>query len=379
MAKRKTNEQFIKEVYELVGDEYEFLQEYINTHTKIKCRHNKCGYEWKVRPNDFLNNGSRCPECRKIERASKQRKTHEEFINELEDIHPNKYEVLGKYKRYHDKIKVKCKDCGYISERSASNLLRNGCPNCSGIRPITQEEFESDIKELWDGVYKVVGEYINSDTPVETLCKNCNKTWFARPYNLKTGYGCPNCAGNAQKTTEDFKNDIYSIVGNEYDVLGEYINNKVDILIRHNECGYEWMIRPSSFLSDGVRCPLCTNSRGENAITNLLDNKNIKYIREYRFDDCRNERPLPFDFYLPDYNLLIEYDGEQHFMPKTYGGISDEQARWNLKEQQKRDNIKTQYCKDKGIELLRIPYWEFSNIEKIVCEKLNMLIPSQAS
>ena len=77
---------------------------------------------------------------------------------------------------------------------------------------------------------------------------------------------------------------------------------------------------------------------------------------------------LPFDFYLPQYNLIIEYDGEQHFKPiSVFGG---EDAFWTTVTH---DAIKNQYCEDNDIDLLRIPYWEFDNIEKLIKDKLNGL------
>ena len=74
---------------------------------------------------------------------------------------------------------------------------------------------------------------------------------------------------------------------------------------------------------------------------------------------------MPFDFYLPDFNILIEYDGQQHFKPIDFAGKGEEWAIKNMLETQRRDNIKTQYCKDNNIKLIRIPYFEFENIEQI--------------
>ena len=70
---------------------------------------------------------------------------------------------------------------------------------------------------------------------------------------------------------------------------------------------------------------------------------------------------MPFDFYLPAYNLCIEFDGEQHFKSiKHFGGEK------RLSIQKIKDNIKTEYCKNNNIKLLRIPYYDFNNIEKIL-------------
>ena len=97
----------------------------------------------------------------------------------------------------------------------------------------------------------------------------------------------------------------------------------------------------------------------------VVHNNNIQYISQYRFDDCKNIRTLPFDFYLPDYNTCIEYDGELHYKAVDYFG-GDEA----LSNTQFRDDIKTQYCLNNNIRLIRIPYWEFNNIDKILSETL---------
>ena len=84
-------------------------------------------------------------------------------------------------------------------------------------------------------------------------------------------------------------------------------------------------------------------------------------------------KTLPFDFYIPDLNICIEYDGEQHFEPVDFGGKGKEYAEKRFKAQQKRDNIKTEYCKNNNIKLIRIPYWEFDNVENILKQELNIL------
>jgi very-short-patch-repair endonuclease len=109
-------------------------------------------------------------------------------------------------------------------------------------------------------------------------------------------------------------------------------------------------------------CPKCQVSRGEQKIADYLNTKCIKYIWEYRI-----ENQLRFDFYLPDINVAIEYDGEQHFKPILYYGGHDK-----LKETQQRDKKKNRYCQKVGIKLIRIPYTEFDKIDKILQKELNV-------
>jgi very-short-patch-repair endonuclease len=111
----------------------------------------------------------------------------------------------------------------------------------------------------------------------------------------------------------------------------------------------------------GSGCPSCNESYGEKSIAAWLEEKCLEYKRQKRWSKCRDKNPLPFDFYIPSLNLAIEYDGEQHFVPKECWGGTEE-----FDKIQRRDKIKTQFCLDEGIELLRINYTE--NIEeKLIC------------
>jgi len=110
-----------------------------------------------------------------------------------------------------------------------------------------------------------------------------------------------------------------------------------------------------------------TLSKGEDIIKGYLNKLNIKYRQEESLG-CKNPKTncqLYFDFYLFDYNLCIEYDGEQHYEPLRFkNGIE------LLKKVQYRDKIKNQFCKANNIKLLRIPYWKQGNIEQILTAKL---------
>lgn len=90
------------------------------------------------------------------------------------------------------------------------------------------------------------------------------------------------------------------------------------------------------------------------------------------FLDCCNIKPLPFDFYLPEYNVCIEYDGIQHFEPTRFNKkMTIEEANDNFIQQKFRDEIKNNYCKNNNIKLLRIPYTEYDNIEKVINKYLS--------
>ena len=132
MTRRKTNKEFEKEVYELVKDEYTFLEEYVTSKTKIEVKHNTCSHEWKVQPGEFLR-GSRCPKCSmKFKRSGSKRKTHKQFTSEVYELVGDEYSFLDKYKNYITPLKVKHHVCGEIYNVTPACFFQGRrCPNCS--------------------------------------------------------------------------------------------------------------------------------------------------------------------------------------------------------------------------------------------------------
>lgn len=143
-------------------------------------------------------------------------------------------------------------------------------------------------------------------------------------------------------------------------------------IIQCKKCGKQYKVIPSQLISQKRRrgnspCScwtVCRNSKGALLIESILQDKNIKYIKEYHFLDCLSDTGsyLYFDFYLPDYNCCIEYDGEQHFSPNKKFAYSEQEAIDKFYKQQRYDKIKNQYCDDNHIKLIRIPYYDYKNI-----------------
>lgn len=124
------------------------------------------------------------------------------------------------------------------------------------------------------------------------------------------------------------------------------------------DCGNECVVSIDCLRSGYTSSCGCIQSRCENIIDIFMKKNGIKYQRQKIFIGCEDIRPLPFDFYLPEHNLAIEYDGEFHYKIMPLGN--------DLEGQQRRDAIKTKYCEENDIILLRIPYWEKDNIEPIL-------------
>ena len=137
------------------------------------------------------------------------------------------------------------------------------------------------------------------------------------------------------------------------------------------DCGNEIITASICLVGGHTHSCGCLNSYYNSYIALLLTNMNITYQPEYVVKI--NDTNYRYDFYLPDYNLIIEYDGEQHYFPVNFGGWDELELHKKFKATQEHDQIKTQYCADNNINLLRIPYWEKQNIETIIYNHLQRL------
>ena len=123
------------------------------------------------------------------------------------------------------------------------------------------------------------------------------------------------------------------------------------------------------FRTSNVPCHFCNITSGELKIHEYLLRRHINHIPQYSFDDCVSINKLRFDFYLPEFNTCIEYDGQQHYFPVNFNGSNDNGIS-DFENTQKRDQIKNDYCQKNNIKLIRIPYWEYNDIENILSAKL---------
>lgn len=177
------------------------------------------------------------------------------------------------------------------------------------------------------------------------------------------GQRCPYCANEHRNdyrklTLEFIKEQLgkegYTLLTTKY----ENAHQKLEVICPH---GHKTNTMTWNNFQQNKRCSKCSESKGEKRIMSYLDDNNILYIIQYKFEDCKFKRVLPFDFYLPDYNICIEYDGELHYKIKKNRGGFDGFVNGII-----RDTIKNEYCKNNNIKLIRIPYWKFDEIEKIL-------------
>lgn len=243
---------FVGDVKRLVGDEYTVLGEYINNRTKIILVHNKCGYHWDVKPAHFLS-GSRCPKC-----SHKIPYDNESFKERVFELVEDEYEVLGDYVNSREKILFRHNTCGHAFFMAPNNFVQgNRCPKCSKRIRYTTESFCEKVAELVGDEYTVLGEFVNAQTKIHMLHNRCGTEFDITPSSFIQGHRCSKCAGVKKYTTSSFKQKVAELVDDEYVVIGEYVNNKTKIKMRHSFCGYEFEMKPNHFLS-GARCAKCS-------------------------------------------------------------------------------------------------------------------------
>jgi hypothetical protein len=299
---------------------------------------------------------------------------HEDFVKRLNIINPN-IEVLGTYVKAREKIKVGCKIDGHEWYATPDNLLRGyGCPKCAG-KTRTTESFKEELKKI-NPFIVILGEYVTNATKIKCYCKLHNYIFYARPSDLLRGKGCKYCKAEKLKeaqrmTQEEFERKLF-IVNQNIRVIGKYIDSHTKVLVRCLECGREWEIIPNNVFNRGLKCTCGkkeNTSKGEMLIFDVLEKYNINFVYQFSYDDLLgiNGGLLSYDFYLPKYNLLIEFQGEQHEHPVKYFGGEERFFR-----QQEHDKRKREYAKLNNINLLEIWYYDFDNIESILQEKLQL-------
>ena len=231
----------------------------------------------------------------------------------------------------------------------------------------TKDQFIQDAIKVHGNLYdysKV--EYINDSTKVIITCK-VHGDFLQKPDHHLSNQGCPICAyqKRAHSTRRSFQktiDDCNKVHNNKYDYSKVvYINNKTKVCIICPEHGEFWQnIINHLFCKTG--CPKCAQySKGEKSIERWLTKKGFFFISQKRFKECKNKKPLPFDFYLPEMKTCIEYDGEQHFMKRS---------RWYSNQIVINDKIKNEYCLLNSIRLIRIPFWKRDFIPQILTEVL---------
>lgn len=357
--RKKTDEEFKVQVYELVKNDYTFLEPYKDARTPITVRHNACGAEYKVTPDNFLR-GKRCSHCSHV--RNKNRRTMTNKINA--ELSKHGEHLVTPFENTKTMMLIRCDRCGLKFKRSYDAYKNHKeCPFCSNDKvkvPWDTPTFSWYVNHITGGQYELMSDYHSVGVNVKIMHKQCGHIYEVLPLNFLKGDRCPyekyqRVARTQNMGNEEFQRRVKELVGEEYEPVGQYATARKPILMKHNKCGNIWETTPDNFLR-GHGCPICKESNGEKAVAKYLAAHNITFIRQKKFEGCRIKYMLPFDFYLPKQNMCIEYDGEQHFHPIRFFGGEEK-----FKYTHYRDLYKNRFCKEHQIKLIRIKYTEDVN------------------
>lgn len=283
----------------------------------------------------------------------RERKTTKQFIKDAKKIHGDRYDYsLTEYVGAHNKVKIICSIHGIFEQKPSNHLSGYNCTLCNNAYHLNTKKFIEKSNEIHNFKFDYsLLNYKNNRSKVKIICP-IHGIFEQNAANHLVGRGCKKCdVFNRTVTLDEFVLKSNKIHNNKYDYsLVEYVNNETKIKII---CPIHGIFEqtPLNHISQKQGCPICKESRGEKEISEILKNLNIKFEREYKFEDCRNKNLLPFDFYLLDYNSCIEFDGSQHFKLNEFFGGAE-----GFKKIVKNDQIKNEYCKNNNIRLIRIRY-----------------------
>lgn len=235
------------------------------------------------------------------------------------------------------------------------------------MKKLTTDSFILKSKDIHGDKYDYsTVSYINSHTKVKITCL-IHGIFEQKPYCHLNGEGCRKCSDNLKFQKRRHNNHIFierakKIHGDKYDYsIVNYKNARTKIEIICPNHGIFKQTTPHHL--NGAGCPTCKSSKGEMIIEKILLENNINYIRQHVFNNCKNIKVLPFDFYLPEHNTCIEYDGRQHFEPiELWGG--KESLEYTINN----DSIKETYCSENNIKLVRVNYKD--DVQKILINKI---------
>jgi hypothetical protein len=305
--------------------------------------------------------------------------TTQEVIERFKNIHGSTYDYsLVNYQGDSKKVKIICRHHGVFEQQPASHgRQKQGCPKCSRerVNNIVKTRLIGNDKFI-ERIEKIFGKnkfdysklyYQGAHKDVTLICKDCGNVETKDPRSFYCGYGCLKCRPKKrnpkQVTKKQFIERAKKIHGEKYDyskVSYVTLYNEVEIICPKHGSFYQ---KPTVHIHAKSNCPECNVSKGEEIIGIWLNSKEIKY--EFQYKVRINNSNHYYDFYLPDYNIMIEFNGLQHYKPiKFFGGQE------GFSYLQERDKIKERYCLENQIKLLILKYND--DIEDILNKTLNV-------
>lgn len=281
-----------------------------------------------------------------------------EFQQKVAAVHDDI--IVLEYRQRENPARVRHAGCGNEYDIMPRVLLTGcKCPYCDkSSKTKSHEDFGKKVAALTGGDYTLLPEprWVASTQKVRLRHESCGHEYDVKPQLFINGRRCAVCAGKRKRTQEVFETQVLDAVGTEYKVLGTYVNGETPIMMQHVQCGHEWEVRPANFLNRATRCPACctinTRSKGHEMIKGVLERLEVAFREEARIiRSPETGRFFAFDFFIPDKQVAIEFDGRTHFEETRFVTRKE-----GLAAQQRRDILKTETALANGISILRMDY-----------------------
>lgn len=294
-------------------------------------------------------------------------------LEKANELNPD-IEILDPYINLTTSMNCYCKKHNYPTRKTMQQIFKGqgcyycGCEKLSKSSFLSQDIVQSNISKINPHVKLI--EYKGATQQLKCYCNKHNKYFYKGYYALShnKNSGCDLCyAENIRENQgmgiDEFRNRLKK-VHPELNVVGEYMNYTTPIEVYCTTHEYTFYSRPVDLLKRTKCCDKSKYNYKEEQVCNFIEETyGFTVTRQKQFNDCKDKRVLPFDIYLDDYNVLIEYQGEQHYKPVMFSSETLEEAIEKFEYTKKHDAIKEQYCINNNIPLIKIPYWEFDNLQ----------------
>ena len=307
-----------------------------------------------------------------------KKKTIEDIENILNDSKSGTILLSNEYKDKNTKLKFKCGKCNneFFSNWGNMRVSKHKlCKKCSIIEGGINGRINITTvknKYLENGFTLIDENYLNNNSSL--LCMDSLGYLGYISYNHLDRIKTSKRSGFRRfSTAYNFENLLFNLnnyikINNielEITSISENLNGRNTRIYLKCHCGEEFSTTISSFMGGKTACEVCSKSIStyEKRTIEFLKKHNINFDRQKDYPNCKNKIVLRFDFYLKDFDILLEIDGEGHYYPCCFNNCSKEKAIVGYKKTIKNDKIKTEYCNKNNIKLIRIPYWSFDNEE----------------
>lgn len=347
---------FIEKARTVHGDKYDYSKvKYVNCKEKVCIICPVHGEFWQT-PDKHTNAKQGCPIC-----THKIKHTNQTFIENAKTIHNDKYDYSKvEYVNNRTKVCIICPEHGEFCQTPANHLKGQQCPKCSGRKCLSNVEIIEKAKKIHGNKYDY-SKLQRGKTLSEKGVIVCpiHGEFLQRIDIHLNGMGCPKCAGK-YITTCDFINESKKIHGDKYDYSKSIYKSANTKIIVTCPLHGDFETTPKRHIRRAQGCPICNCSHLEEECRLALERNNISFIVK------ANKQIIPWigkkhlDFYLPEYDIAIECQGEQHFKSiDAFGGLP------NLKEIIRRDREKKELCENNNIDIVYFTNKDFLSRNKI--------------